>query len=80
LEETFVDAGFPREAIYICAYSNSVEGYLAPAAEFPYGGYEVINAAAWYNTSRTGTDSEGAVLAWFEKQAREMQFHVPLDS
>jgi hypothetical protein len=40
----------------------------------------VINAAAWYNTSRTGTDSEGAVLAWFEKQAREMQFHVPLDS
>jgi hypothetical protein len=80
LEETFVDAGFPREAIYICAYSNSVEGYLAPAAEFPYGGYEVINAAAWYNTSRTCTDSEGAVLAWFEKQAREMQFHVPLDS
>lgn len=72
LEETFVDAGFPREAIYICAYSNSVEGYLAPAAEFPYGGYEVINAAAWYNTSRTCTDSEGAVLAWFEKQAREM--------
>ena len=64
------DAGFPREAIYICAYANSVEGYLAPAAEFPYGGYEVINAAAWYNTSRTCTESEGAVLAWFAQQVQ----------
>jgi hypothetical protein len=68
LEEMLVAAGFPREATYICAYSNSVEGYLAPAAEFPYGGYDVINAAAWYNTSRTCTESEGAVLAWFQKQ------------
>ncbi|MBQ7320889.1 MAG: hypothetical protein IJW99_02210 [Clostridia bacterium] len=68
LEEMFVAAGFPREAIYICAYSNSVEGYLAPAEEFPYGGYEVINAAAWYNTSRTCPESEAAVLAWFQKQ------------
>ena len=68
LEDMLVTAGFPREAIYICAYSNSVEGYLAPAAEFPYGGYEVINAAAWYNTSRTCTESEGAVLDWFAEQ------------
>ena len=70
LEEMLVTAGFPRESIYICGYSNSVEGYLAPAAEFPYGGYEVINAAAWYNTSRTCPESEGAVLAWFESQIK----------
>lgn len=71
LEEIFVSAGFPRESIYICAYANSVEGYLAPAEEFPYGGYEVINAAAWYNTSRTCPESEGAVLAWFRQQAEK---------
>ena len=65
LEQTFMEAGFPREAIYICAYANSVEGYLAPAEEFPYGGYEVINAAAWYNTSRTCPQSEEALLSWF---------------
>ena len=41
LEEMFAAAGFPREAIYICAYANSVEGYLAPAEEFEHGGYEV---------------------------------------
>ena len=67
LEDIFA-AGFPREAIYICAYANSVEGYLAPVEEFPYGGYEVINAAAWYNTSRTCPESEGAVLRWFKAQ------------
>lgn len=71
LEEMFAVAGFPREAIYICAYANSVEGYLAPAEEFEHGGYEVINAAAWYNTSRTCPESEAALLAWFEKQLRD---------
>jgi hypothetical protein len=71
LEEMFAAAGFPREAIYICAYANSVEGYLAPAEEFEHGGYEVINAAAWYNTSRTCPESEAALLAWFEKQLRD---------
>ena len=71
LEAMFTNAGFPREAIYICAYANSVEGYLAPAEEFAYGGYEVINAAAWYNTSRTCTESEGAVLDWFSRQISE---------
>ena len=68
LETMLTRAGFPRESVYICAYANSVEGYLAPAAEFAYGGYEVINAAAWYNTSRTCTESEGAVLDWFAAQ------------
>lgn len=68
LETMLAEAGFPRESIYICAYANSVEGYLAPAAEFAHGGYEVINAAAWYNTSRTCPESEGAVLDWFVAQ------------
>ena len=72
LEDMFVKAGFPREAVYICAYANSVEGYLAPAADFEHGGYEVINAAAWYNMSRTCPESEGAVLAWFEEQIRKI--------
>ncbi len=72
LEDLFADAGFPREAIYICAYANSVEGYLAPAEEFAHGGYEVINAAAWYNTSRTCPNSEAALLEWFEKQLQTL--------
>ena len=72
LEEMFSNAGFPREAIYICAYANSVEGYLAPAEEFVYGGYEVINAAAWYNTSRTCPESEAALLAWFNEQIKTL--------
>ena len=71
LEDMFAAAGFPREAIYICAYANSVEGYLAPAEEFEHGGYEVINAAAWYNTSRTCPESEAALLAWFEQQLKD---------
>ena len=72
LEAMFINAGFPREAIYICAYANSVEGYLAPAEEFAYGGYEVINAAAWYNTSRTCPESEAALLAWFNEQIKTL--------
>lgn len=72
LEDMFAAAGFPREAIYICAYANSVEGYLAPVEEFAFGGYEVINAAAWYNTSRTCPASEEALLAWFQKQIESL--------
>lgn len=71
LEEMLVNAGFPREAIFLCAYANSVEGYLAPREEFEHGGYEVINAAAWYNMSRTSPESEGAVLKWFDTQIQK---------
>ena len=73
LEEIFVSAGFPREAIYVCGYSNIVEGYLAPQEEFEFGGYEVSGASHWYNTSETVPESEGAVIDWFAKKAEMLK-------
>lgn len=73
LEEIFVKAGFPREAIYACGYSNIVEGYLAPKEEFEFGGYEVSGASHWYNIPETTPESEGALLAWFEAQAENIK-------
>ncbi len=64
-------AGFPEEGIYVCGYANSVNGYLAPPEEFEVGGYEVGGAAHWYNIPQTSTDSEPAVIAWFEKAASD---------
>ena len=73
LEDIFAEAGFPRGAIYICGYSNVVEGYLAPAEEFEFGGYEVSGASHWYNTSETVPESEGALLAWFAEKAEKLK-------
>jgi len=70
LEEVFVAAGYPREAIYICGYTNVTEGYLAPVEEFAYGGYEVVNAAHWYNISQNSPETEPAVIEWFGNQAK----------
>jgi len=72
LEEIFTKAGFPKEAVYACGYSNIVEGYLAPAEEFPFGGYEVAGSNRWYNISETVPESEGALLAWFEEKAKKL--------
>ena len=69
LEEMFAAKGFPREAIYVCGYSNSTNGYLAPVEEFAVGGYEVAGAAHWYNISQNCPETEPAVLEWFAKQA-----------
>ena len=69
LEDLFASKGFSRESIYICGYSNSTNGYLAPLEEFEFGGYEVAGAAHWYNISQNGTESERTVLNWFAKQA-----------
>ena len=73
LEEIFVSAGFPREAVYVCGYSNIVEGYLAPKEEFEFGGYEVSGASHWYNTSETLPESEGAVIDWFAEKAEKLK-------
>ena len=71
LEDMFADAGFARETIYVCGYSNMTEGYLAPVEEFAYGGYEVAGAAHWYNIPEASPESEGAVLDWFQKMSEE---------
>ena len=73
LEDIFADAGFARETIYVCGYSNMTEGYLAPVEEFPYGGYEVAGAAHWYNIPEASPESEPAVLEWFHKVSEELK-------
>ncbi len=73
LENMFSEVGFAREAIYVCGYSNMTEGYLAPVEEFPFGGYEVAGAAHWYNIPEASPESEPALLAWFEKTAKELK-------
>ena len=64
-ERIYAEAGWPREKIYVCGYTNSVNGYLAPREEFPYGGYEVAGASHWFNVSETTEDSADAVIGWF---------------
>ena len=73
LEDMFAEAGFARETIYVCGYSNMTEGYLAPVEEFPYGGYEVAGAAHWYNIPEASPLSEPAVLDWFRQIANELK-------
>ena len=69
VERIFADAGWPREKIYVCGYTNSVNGYLAPQEEFPFGGYEVAGASHWFNVSETTEDSADAVYRWFRENA-----------
>lgn len=73
LEEMFVAAGFARETVYVCGYSNMTEGYLAPVEEFPYGGYEVAGAAHWYNIPEASPKSEPALLDWFFKVSEKLK-------
>ena len=73
LEDMYAEAGFARETIYICGYSNMTEGYLAPVEEFPYGGYEVAGAAHWYNIPEASPESEPALLDWFRKVSEELK-------
>ena len=73
LEDMFAEAGFARETIYVCGYSNMTEGYLAPVEEFAFGGYEVAGAAHWYNIPEASPESEPAVLDWFRKVSEELK-------
>ncbi len=68
IEKLFTDAGFAPESVFVCGYSNSVNGYLAPPEEFEVGGYEVEGAAHWYMIPQTSPESEPAVVGWFGKQ------------
>ena len=73
LEEMFAAAGFARETVYVCGYSNMTEGYLAPVEEIPYGGYEVAGAAHWYNIPEASAESEPALLDWFRRISEELR-------
>ena len=73
LEAMFVEAGYAKESVFICGYTNVTEGYLAPAEEFEFGGYEVAGSNRWYNISETTPESEAAVLAWFEEKAKSLK-------
>jgi len=73
LEDMYASAGFARETIYVCGYSNMTEGYLAPVEEFPFGGYEVDGAAHWYNIPEASPESEPALLEWFRRVSKELK-------
>ena len=73
LEDMFLEAGFARETIYVCGYSNMTEGYLAPVEEFEFGGYEVAGAAHWYNIPEASPESEPALLDWFRTISRDLK-------
>ena len=65
IEKIYASDGWPAERIFVCGYTNSVNGYLAPREEFAYGGYEVAGASHWFNVSETCEDSADAVVGWF---------------
>ena len=73
LEDMFAAAGFARETVYVCGYSNMTEGYLAPVEEFEFGGYEVAGAAHWYNIPEASLESEPALLDWFRKISEKLK-------
>ncbi|MHC1695695.1 MAG: hypothetical protein AB9835_10600 [Eubacteriales bacterium] len=63
VEEILCKRGVTPDSIFICGYSNSVNGYLAPYEEIAYGGYEVSGAAHWYGIAECCEQSERAVLS-----------------
>lgn len=60
VEEMAAERGIPREAIFTVGYANSVNGYLAPKAEYESGGYEIRDAAHWYGIAECSAESEDA--------------------
>ena len=67
VERILAGAGWSADRIFVCGYSNCVNGYLAPREEFPYGGYEVAGASHWFNIPETSEDSADAVTDWFRR-------------
>ncbi len=72
IEEMFVKQGYGREEIYIVGCSNSVNGYLAPGAEFEIGGYEISGASHWYGISECSVLSEVTILNNFKNMINEI--------
>ena len=74
-----VNAGFKKESVYVCGYTNIVEGYLAPEEEYNYtyadgdgSRYEVEDSAHWYGNPEFSAESEKAVLYWFENRVSKL--------
>ncbi len=67
IERLFADQGWTPDRIFVCGYSNSVNGYLASKEEFAFGGYEIAGAAHWYNIAETTEESAETVIGWYRK-------------
>lgn len=72
IERMLHSIGFAPEAVFICGYTNSVNGYLAPIEEFEVGGYEVAGAAHWYGIAECSEQSEEAVLKNIESMITKL--------
>ena len=62
IEDKLVSMGFKRECVFVVSYCNGVFGYLPPKEEVGIGGYEVLSAPNWYDTSFFVENSEDSVL------------------
>ena len=67
IEDLAAQAGWPRENIYVCGYSNAVYSYLPSEEEFEFGGYEVCGATHWYNLPECTPGTSKKMLSWFAK-------------
>lgn len=74
IEEFFQSLGYGAENIFVISCANSVNGYLAPPEEFPYGGYEITDAAYWYGLPKCSEHSEPAVIHAIKDLALESGF------
>ena len=63
LEEFLISLEYAPENIFIVSCANSVNSYLAPVEEFPYGGYEVSGASHWYGLPECSEQTETDVLS-----------------
>ncbi|MBE6723815.1 MAG: hypothetical protein E7576_01255 [Ruminococcaceae bacterium] len=67
IEAIFADAGWKSGQIYVCGYTNTVNGYLASREEFAYGGYEVSGASHWFGIPESVPETADTVIDWFRK-------------
>lgn len=72
LEAILLNKGFDLAGIYILGYSNSVNGYLAPPEEIPFGGYEVNGSNEWYNLPPCDQSTEPTMIKWYEEKIKEL--------
>ena len=69
IEEILCHMGYREEYIFIIGCANSVNSYLTPLEEIPFGGYEVTRAAHWYGLPEYGKCTEKNVIDIVEKIA-----------
>lgn len=73
LEEYLIEQGYEPENIFIVSCANSVNSYLAPFEEFPYGGYEVSGASHWYGLPECSEQTEADVITHFHELIQKIQ-------